>query len=255
MTRNVARASQYMPLIITSDSHDWSSVLQVDKFGANYDIDTTTDPEDVWSQGGTYTFLTSATTLYLSSSDNGDDQTITVEGLDGNYALQSKSKALTGQTQVALDGTWLRVFRAYNGDTTATAGDVYVAETDDLTGGVPDTATKIKAKIDAAAQQTLMAIYTIPAGYTGYLLRWYAGGTNLKTSTAIVELQAQLTGGVFRIKRRIGIAATGSSTYQESPSIALRYPAQTDIKVVVREVGANDVDISAGFDLLLVSTA
>ncbi len=252
MTQGLKRAEMILPAIVPLADHDWTDIKQVDKFGANPDISTTTDPEDIWDQGGTYTFLSSAQTLYISSSDNSDTVDITVEGLDANWALQTATKALTGQTQTALAGTWLRVFRAYNADSTNLAGDVYVAETDDLTGGVPDTASKIKAKITSTAQQTLMAIYTIPTGYTGYMLRWYASQAIGQSNYAIVELQAKASGNVFRTKRRVGLTSGGN--LQEKFPIALGFAAQTDLKIVCREVGANNMDVSGGFDMILVGT-
>lgn len=257
MTANrVGRAQQGLPIIIPPSgvSNDWATVLQVDKFGNNPNIGTLTDPEDVWSQGGTYTFLSSAATLYASCSA-ASTVTIFVEGLDANYNIQTATVTLNGQNQAEIGSglTWLRVYRAYNSSGTNLAGDVYIAETDDLTGGVPDTASKIKAKILTNEQQTLMAIYTIPAGYTGYLLRWYVSEVNPKSSYAIVELQARAFGGVFRVRRRDGVTSDGNSRLSEQPPIAYAFTEKTDIKVVVREVGANDMDISAGFDLLLVS--
>ena len=242
-----------MPIMIYSTDHDWTDVKQVEKFGANPDVDTDSDPEDVWDQGGTYTYLTSAATLYASSSDDGDTVSMNVQGLDASWDLQTVSVTLTGQTQVALSGTWLRVFRAYNEGATDLAGDVYIAETDDLTGGVPNTASKIKAKVQATHQQTMMAQYTIPNGYTGYMTRWYCSQAVAKSSYAVVEIQKRATGGVFRTARHIGLDSGANNSYQELLNIAIPFSAKTDIKAVVREVGANDMDIAAGFDLLLVA--
>ena len=63
----------------------------VHKFGHNLDVDTTTDPETVWSAGGIYTFDTSASPLRIVSNDINDRQgdtgarKIKIQGLDANY--------------------------------------------------------------------------------------------------------------------------------------------------------------------------
>ena len=255
MPQGLRRAVMGLPAIVPIRDHNWNDVKQVEKFGANYNIGTLTDPQDIWSAGGTYTFLAAAATLYASSSDDGDTATINIQGLDANWNLQTVTVDLTGQTQVAISGTWLRVFRVYNADSAVTAGIVYIAEDAgvDITAGKPDTASLIKAQFEVAPQQTLMAIYTVPNGYTAYMFRWYAGLVVGRSSYAIVEMQKRAPGGVFRTTRRIGLASAGTSDYTELLNIAIPFATKTDIKVIVREAGANNMDVSAGFDLLLLA--
>lgn len=228
----------------------------VHKFGRNPDVDIDTDPEDVWSYGGSYTFLSSAQTLYVSSSDASDTtQSIKVEGLDANWEPQTQSATLNGQNQVALSGTWLRVFRAYNDSGTNLNGDVYVAESDTLTGGVPDTASKVKAHVESVYQQTLMAIYTIPAGKTGYLVKWYItinsnGSTSEKECDA--ALYTRLDGKVFRLKEYVGLDNHGAGSWNYDYPIPLKLPEKTDVKVVADTVSSNNTDVTAGFDIILI---
>jgi hypothetical protein len=254
MPQGLRRGVFGMPIIIPIRNHNWNDVKQVEKFGANHDVDTNSDPEDCWTQGGTYTFLTTATALYASSSSAADTVSINVQGLDGDWNLQTKSVTLTGQTQALIPGTWLRVFRAYNESATLLAGDVYIAGDAGaaITGGVPDVASLIKAKIDLGDGQTMMAIYTVPNGYTAYMTRWYATLAVSRASYAVVQLRKRASGGVFRASREIGLTGAGNSIYQELLNIAIPYASKTDIKITIKEVGANDMDVDGGFDLLLV---
>ena len=227
-----------------------------EKFGRNPSIDTTSDPEDIWDQGGVYTFLSSAASLYVSSSDNSDTNVITVEGLDANWVAQTATVTLTGQTQAEITGvTWIRVFRAYSA--TDTAGDVYIAETDTLTAGVPDTASKIKAKFEIARQQTEMSIYTVPAGKTGYVYQW--SGSILKSSAATsvdLVIMKREFGGSLRDVMPWGLSTTGTSSFAyawgspECPQPKVM-PAKTDILIRANEVGANGTQVTAGFDIKL----
>lgn len=225
----------------------------INKFGRNPDLDTGANGADIWTQGGLYTFLSAAATLYVSSSQVADTQEITVQGLDATWAYQEQTVDLTGQTQAAIPGTWLRVFRAFNSDGTPTTGDVYIAETDTLTGGVPDTASKIKAKIDIYAQQTLMAIYTVPLGKTGYVVDQYYTINKASGATMIVNarLYTREPSGVFRVQNIFAVQSTGSSALAHRPLFAEGYPAKTDM--LMRGVSfANDADVSAGFSVLLI---
>lgn len=149
--------------------------------GANTNM-TAGSFENVWDQGGTYTYLTADTALFISSSDAGDTQTVVVNGMDDTYTEVTRTATLSGQSQVALDDDLFRVFSAFVLSPTPTSGDVYIAESDTLTGGVPDDETKIKAKIMQEFQSTQMAQYTVPLGKTGYaLFASYTTGKNSDT--------------------------------------------------------------------------
>ena len=71
----------------------------INQVGNNDDIDTDSDPEDVWSFGGLYTFISSPVPLFISSSNNADNQEITISGLDENWLPQTQVITLTGQTK------------------------------------------------------------------------------------------------------------------------------------------------------------
>jgi hypothetical protein len=151
----------------------------IDKFGYNSAVGTGGE-EDIWSVGGEETMLTSGATMYVSCTDNvnGVGQTIRVYGLNENWHQVYGQAVLTGNTQAEIkdmDGgamTFTRIHRAFQSSAGADpVGDVYIAESDTLTGGVPDTATKIHGKVDYtnAAQQTQKAIFTIPRDHIGLI--------------------------------------------------------------------------------------
>jgi len=249
---NLAGANFALRYIVPDTAHDYSDVILVDDFGFNPEIDTTSDPEDVWAQGGTYTYLSTAQTLYVSSSDSGDDQTITIEGLDANWDRQTVTVSLNGTAQAAISGTWIRINKAYNSDSTTYAGDVYIAETDTLTSGVPDTASKIKAKMTSTSQQTQLSHYSIPRNYTGYMFHWWGDLLGNSNADVDIELQVRLTGSVFRTRDNAGLAGAGTSHFQHQFDLPIPYPAKTDLKVVVRETDANGTAVGAGYQLLLI---
>jgi hypothetical protein len=79
----------------------------VHKFGFNSSIDT--NLATVWLQGGLYSYLSSASTLYISSSSTADTgagtgaRTVTVSGLDNNYDQKVETVTLNGQSGVELN--------------------------------------------------------------------------------------------------------------------------------------------------------
>lgn len=136
------------------------------KFGFNPDING--NEETIWAHGGNYPWPDAAFTAYVVSDDAADTNggtganTVQVEGLDADYNQKSVSVTLNGTTPVAISGTWIRVFRAFvtlAGTGGTSAGTIYVQNVD---GSV------VYANL-GLGNQTQIAAYTVPSGYTLYL--------------------------------------------------------------------------------------
>jgi hypothetical protein len=223
----------------------------VEKFGENPDIDTGTDPEDIWSQGGLYTFSTSADIDSVSSSSASDTNEITIQGLDTDWNLVTQTATLTGQTRVALTTPLIRCFRAWNSNSTDWVGDVYIYVNTTLSAGVPVDVTKIRAEISIGAGQTEMCIYTIPAGKTGYFLGGYAAMSRVGNNSAVFTSKIRVFGGVFRTVSRISCIGAGASSWQYRYPAGQSLPEKTDILLRCEEVDANGTGVSGGFTILL----
>jgi len=132
---------------------------------------------DIWGYSDVlarYPFPTEAATWYVSSSNASDDQLLIVQGLDGNFNIQTGIATLDGQNQVEVktagagDITFMRVRLVAVVSATLPAGRVFIAETDSLTSGEPQTPAKVKAAInldpvsDVSLGRSLMAIYSTP---------------------------------------------------------------------------------------------
>lgn len=233
------------------------------KYGRTPALDSADAPADVWTYADTaadYTYPTVAATNYISSSDNADTTEVTVEGLDADWKPQSATVTLAGntKTEIGTGLTWMRVFRAYNSGSSSIAGTVYVYEDDTtvVTPGVPDTPSKVKAQILAVDQQTYMALYTVPDGYTAYFL---GGAVSLITGasaskSATVELMTTNGNGIFLSKELIELVSNGSSTFNQDLHALgpLAIPARTDIKARIRTIGANGTGITVYYGILLV---
>ena len=228
----------------------------VNKFGRNPDVDTGTDPEDIWDGGGIWVPPTTARTHQITSSDDEDGGagtdtgalTLRLFGLDASFALQQEDITLDGTNDVATASTYTMIHRM----------DVLTAGSAGKNIGVitatADTDASVTAQIAPANNQTEMAIYQIPAATTGYLLYWYcdAGKAVGAAGKADIELLVKDFGAVYRLQRFIGIDTSGEGAYQEPMVAPIQVAAKTIIKLHVETVSASDMDIIGGFDLLLV---
>jgi hypothetical protein len=256
----------------TSDESDGLSIAKgnvtgtsfIHKFGNAPDFDTVDSEVTVWdgAEDGAawelmgYTYSTTADIDSVSSSDAGDTQTVFIEGLDVNYNVVTQQKTLTGQTRAALDTPLIRVYRAFNDNGTVFAGHIVIYVNTALTAGVPTDKTQIRAVIHPDEQQTLMAVYTIPAGKTGYLRDWYvstSGGS--KASNYVFKVIARDIGGVFRTRHKMALEALSPIPYQHSYTEPEVFAEKTDIEMRVESIAtpaSTGNAVSAGFDIVLV---
>lgn len=224
------------------------------KFGFNPDVDDSL--ETVWSQGGLYSYLTSASVLKVSSSSTADTsagtgaRTVLISGLDGDYNEISETVTLNGQTAVNTTNSFLRVFRMVvktAGTGAQNAGIIY-AGTGTVTAGVP---ANVYGAIAIGDNQTLMAIWTVPAGYTAYLLQ---SNTTVATAQnnkyATITLVARPEGEVFQVKDKF---VASESINNQAYGLPIRFEEKTDLEArcIGDSVGA-DIAVSASMDIIYI---
>jgi len=223
------------------------------KFGYNSDIDTTTDPEDIWDYGGQYTFGSdSGETIRVSSNNTGDADSFTIQGLDENFLNKSVTLNLSGQTPVTV-GTFSRVFRAFNAGSTDLNGNVYSYGTGTVTTGTPQSASMIRSMVKPTYQQTQMAIYTVPANYNAYICDITCSAPKLANQTVAVEMHLDVRefGKAFRTQLVLGV---NDSLYQDVLFAPITIPGKSDVRLRAQQVYASDTPVAASFDLFLKRT-
>ena len=142
------------------------------KFGRNPDIDTGTDPEDIWDAGGIWVAPTTARTHQITSSDVNDTsagagaRTIRIFGLDSSFALQQEDLTLNGTSNVGTASTYAMIYRKL----ILTAGAT--GSNEGIITATADTDGTVTAQINIGNNQKGMAIYQIPAAKTVYLLNF-----------------------------------------------------------------------------------
>lgn len=226
----------------------------VEKFGHNSDIDIGSAPADVWLAGSNFPGQPIADSEKVELvSDSSDDaaagtgaRTVTIMGLDDDWAEQSETVTLDGTTPVDSDGTYRRVFRAF----VATAGSGATNAGRIITRHTTTTAN-VFCHIPAGLAQTGLAAYTIPADKTGYLLGYHFQLTrsNGAAGSAMVTLRTREQGGVYRARDILELTTGANFDKQLYGPISL--PAKTDIKVTVDSVSDNNSKVGAQFTILL----
>ena len=163
------------------------------RFGINNTVGTSF--ETIWTASSVYSYLSAASVLKISSGSADDAsagtgaRTLIISGLDANYNEISETVILNGQTAVNTVNSYLRVFSLKiltAGSGGSNAGIVY-AGTGTVTSGVPAT---VYAQIEIGYNDSAMAIWTVPAGYTAYVSS-YSFTTNSSTANN------QVTGAVL----------------------------------------------------------
>mgnify|MGYP000091002425 CR=1 FL=1 len=208
----------------------------INKFGAS-DGDITAGT--IWDgNSGTTVYPYPANSVVAVASGSNAGANVYIEGLDASYNAQSETVAIgSSGTKV-----FSRIFRAYMVDTNNDA---------DVTLSL---SSVVVAKIVEDNGQTLMAIYTVPAGKTAYLMKLQMGSDKASTNSAMSYslMSKEITdGGVFRIKGRF-FSAGGQNIITEYP-VPLKFNEKTDIKIDC--TAAQQSTVSATFDLILVDNA
>lgn len=209
--------------------------------GYNGDVGAT--DETLWPLGGLYTYSTSPVTMYISSSNTADTQPYEVEGLDANWQPQTVSVTAQGQnkTEIGSGVTWSRIFNAQTLSGSNNAGNVYIYEDDTVTGGVPNTVTKIRGYIATGLNHAQQALWTVPAKCTAYVFRWQGAAVNNKPSGMSANYRP--AGGVFR---RIDTFVLQNSAFTQSILMPVPFSEKSDLELRASAVGGSGI-ASGGF--------
>lgn len=122
--------------------------------------------ETIWFRGGKRTLLATAKDLYISSTDAGDNSSITIICLDSLWRLTTRIARLDGQNQVLIGGgALIRVWVSATIGGGDANGTIYVAEKDtEISGGVPALA-KTQSVMAPGRRLSWNGFITCPLGY------------------------------------------------------------------------------------------
>ena len=214
------------------------------KFGAVDGIgnNTTGTVWDIPNQLYPWTALDTPAVVNVERNNVGDNGiTVTVEGLDGDYLEVSEDIVISGADQV---GTQLfkRVNRAFISGATTNAGDI------DIEAGAAGGTTV--ARIQAGLGQTLMSVFTVPAGKTAYIHRITATAQDGKDATGWMYVREVNGVTAFRIKHTWEFYGdAGQYHYDFAFPLPVSEKSDIDMRVTTRDKNGR---YTIAFDVLLV---
>ena len=228
-------------------------VSHIEKFGMNIDVDS--DKETIWDGGGIYTYLSTGETLSVTSSSVNDSasgsgaRTVEIQGCnDAGEVILETVEVGSASTQL-----FKRVFRVK----VATSGASGVNEgIIDITS-VASTTVVAQIGVDgtgshaAGRGQTFMALYTIPAGKTGYITQWTVGCGKQNTdaiATLMIRDPDAPGNGAWNARDIITVSAT---TYAKNYNIPIKVNAGDDIEVRAYS-SVNNSLVSSTFCVILI---
>ena len=203
--------------------------MSINTTGTVWDINDTLYP---WSA-----FATAGVLTVDRASASDADKTITIIGLDASYNEITENVTLTNATGNATTKSFIRVYRAYmHNGSAANVGNIDI-----------NRSTTVVARITAEKAQTLMGVYTVPAGYSLYLTQ----------GVMSVQAGADATGdfyvryggqSAFRIAHTFEVA---SAEYFYAFHAPFRLPEKSDIDIRA-SLRSNNARITAAFDAYLI---
>jgi len=208
------------------------------KFGHNPAVGVT--EEVICDGGGVYAFPAAATKLDIVSTETDDENpgtgawAVRVYGLDTNYEEIDETVSLTGTVIATTTKDYLRVYRMK-----ITTGGTDAVKT--AGGGNKGTitakktgSTEIFAQIQPNEGQTLMCVYTVPAGKTLYIHGMSFDCARRDDVIVRFKYRNALTNGVMSTKRLHGLYEMGLSEnfpvpFSVSEKVDIVMTAQTTV--------------------------
>lgn len=210
------------------------------KFGYNGEIQNV--EETIWDVGGIYAYPSSAVTMTATSASGAADSgvKVTIQGLDTNYNELSEEVTLNASGTATTTGSFLRVYRAFVSSGTASAGDITITNS-----------STTYAFIDSDDQQTLMALWTVPAGYTAYLFQIDTTAFTIQNNkVATIRMLTREENSVFRTQQKFDLF---EGSYHQDITCPQPIPEKTDIefRAIADSLNA-DLRVSATFDIIYI---
>ena len=221
------------------------------KFGYNSDVDVGTEVIASW--GGTFTPLTTATTLIISSSSINDTSggtgcnSVYISGIDANREPQVELVTLTGTTAVVTTSTWLGINRV----------SMYLCGTsqvnEGLIGVIASTGGSTMAVMPTGEGTTQQCIFHVPTGYK-FVAEWVRCNVLNRGKNAELTIKMWVYSAVSNGKQNVYTVSIDTSTtnnVDESPNIPFPITESTVIWLECT-TDTNDIEVNARFSGILV---
>lgn len=173
----------------------------------------------------------------VNSSDNGKQ--VVVEGLDNDWNRISEIFTLSSSESVTGTQIFRRIIKAY----------LISQETNDSLISFSRSGVEV-ARINIGIGQTLMGVYTIPLGYTGYLYQGTCSAQAGADATGFMMVRLNGSGTSFLVGHTFEVSG-GGGQYDYKFTFPQVLPEKTDIDIRLSS-RSNNGRYTAAFDILLI---
>lgn len=165
-------------------------------------------------------------------------------GLNISLAETNEFVVLNGTSNVVTASSYKRQFRA-RAFATASTGVVGTVTSTAQTDGT------VTCQVINGNNQTLMSVYTIPFGKTGYIMSWWGSLTKKQAASSVVVLRAGVLDGMGYVIQVRALNSTGDSGFNYEYKAPRPIAGGADIWVEA-DTDTNNIGIASGFEILLV---
>ena len=229
---------------------DFTGYSNISKFGRNPNVKSA-DYETLWDGSNLYPWPTAAETLNVVSSGANDTsagtgaRTVEIEGLDSNWDVLTETVSMNGTTNVTTTNSFLRVYRVRvvtAGSTGVNEGTITCTNT---------TSSNVIGQISLGSSgfgQSLMALYTVPAGKTAYLINFdFSSSKDNEHTFRIMTRDNTVTDAAWNTKE----FANARGGFNDFRKWAIqKYTEKTDLDFQAIASAASAA--SGGFELILI---
>lgn len=202
--------------------------------------------ESIWVEGGIYPFTswTTAQHLYVISTSASDTaQSIYIDGLDADYNHIYETVTTNGTTAVVTTKNFLRIH-------TATIVSANTPNVGSITFRLASGVGTVVAHIGAGLSITKLSQYTVPAGYTAYIL--YGDCTTFRSGSgnigSLLKMMVRPYGGTFLCAFQAEVV---NGYYRNDFTVPMVVPEKSDIDVQI-VADANNTVATCNYGILLI---
>ena len=206
----------------------------------------------VWENMGTteYVFPSSALTMQLVSTAAGDTASITIVGLDANYAVISEILVLNGTTNVPTVNQYLRInsISVSTGSATNPTGVVSLSNSGVVYAQIN---TGVFNGTTSSLGRSQMAVYTVPAGYTFYGYR-YGAYSSFNGNSANYTTYRAITNSSAGVQQMI-VQTPFNTNYEVQRHYPFPYYEKTDLRFQIAPSAGTAAVVSINIGGVLVA--
>lgn len=227
----------------------------IEKFGMNESVANSI--ETIWEEGGIYSYLSGASTVYVTSDSANDGtgqtgaRTILVEGLDSNYDEVQNIVTVGGDASTV---SFHRVYRASlyeSGTLENNAGNITISTGSGGTGTVLATIKGNGSGLNFVGYgQTFLGLYTTPRNTQGFLTQWTVG-SDTYNSPVTAFLTIREVGNERRLLTKDVMKIAGG-LHTKNYTVPLVIPEKTDVEI--RAFNQAGTGVSTTFNIVTERT-